>query len=218
MTPLERFRNAVSVRRLMTDLATRHQLHMEGDKRWAETVTTLLPQVQRYCELLMADAVRLPSEADRKAFIESAWREFGKTSMAFGPASEWPSRQLGPIGADWTWIAFDKRRKGIRVDLGTGMPAIVSLPRAQLLAGLDIKMLSRKRAFRTRPSLANEMRHRVDRSLTITPALEAHPSTACQACHHAAWTSTQCFCEVMHRVTWSTDQPETIVTCDGLVD
>lgn len=45
------------------------------------------------------------------------------------------------------------------------------------------------------------------------------PSTVCEACPASIWYTTPdgltCFCQIMKLKTWSTEQPNTMLACDG---
>ena len=146
MTPLNLLKESNEVRTIIQDLVMRCELRHEGGPKWSENLGKVLwPAARRYGELLEIAAAALPSENERMEMIEAAWRHFRPATIALSPEKEWPARRLGPLEADWTWLAFDNRGKGIRVDLATGKAAIISL-RAAPAIGLDPKALNRASA------------------------------------------------------------------------
>lgn len=147
MTPLSLLKENSEARAIIQDLVRRCELRHEGGPKWSENLKkTLWPAVKRYGELLEVAAAALPSGNERTEMIEAAWRHFRPATIALSPEKEWPSRRLGPLDTDWTWLAFDNRGKAIRVDQATGKAAIVSL-RATLATSLDLKALSRARTY-----------------------------------------------------------------------
>lgn len=142
MTPLCLLKENSEARAIIQDLVRRCELRHEGGPKWSENLKkTLWPAAKRYGELLEVAAAALPSENERIEMIEAAWRHFRPATIALSPEKEWPSRRLGPLDADWTWLAFDNRGKAIRVDPMTGKAAITSL-RATPDTSLDLKALA----------------------------------------------------------------------------
>ena len=47
-----------------------------------------------------------------------------------------------------------------------------------------------------------------------------NPSTVCELCPGSVWLASpkavKCYCRVMHLVTWSTEEPNTLTHCDGM--
>ena len=47
------------------------------------------------------------------------------------------------------------------------------------------------------------------------------PSPVCAACPNSLWFATaehlKCYCRLMHAVTWNSEEPKPIATCDGIL-
>src|SRR5476651_336349 len=48
-----------------------------------------------------------------------------------------------------------------------------------------------------------------------------NPSTVCEICPASVWLASpkevKCFCRIMHVISWSTDEPNQLTDCDGLL-
>lgn len=56
---------------------------------------------------------------------------------------------------------------------------------------------------------------------TLEEPRRPKPSPVCAACPNSLWFATaehlKCYCRLMHAVTWSSDEPKPITTCDGIL-
>jgi hypothetical protein len=57
--------------------------------------------------------------------------------------------------------------------------------------------------------------------VTIDSKRRPAPKPVCESCPHSMWfaseTELKCYCRLMHAVTWTSDQPVAILSCDGIV-
>lgn len=53
----------------------------------------------------------------------------------------------------------------------------------------------------------------------LAPARRPRDGTACETCPNSVWFASpaevKCYCRVMYLVTWSTREPNRIISCDG---
>ena len=67
-----------------------------------------------------------------------------------------------------------------------------------------------------------------DGEIGLSPALASVPverrpkqATACERCSSAMWMikpeDVSCYCRWMHTITWTTNDPQTILACDGVL-
>ena len=64
-----------------------------------------------------------------------------------------------------------------------------------------------------------DMAHLSPTLVSLEAKRQPSPEPVCVACPKSMWlsqsASLKCFCRVMHAVTWDSDDPQPILTCDG---
>jgi hypothetical protein len=57
--------------------------------------------------------------------------------------------------------------------------------------------------------------------VTIDSKRRPASKPVCESCPHSMWfaseTQLKCYCRMMHAVTWTSEQPVAILSCDGIV-
>ncbi len=55
----------------------------------------------------------------------------------------------------------------------------------------------------------------------LEPKRRPEPKPVCEACPHSMWFASaahlKCYCRVMHVVTWNSEEPAPILSCDGIL-
>lgn len=158
MMSVKDFTASAKPRQILDDLRERAaRSEMENALRWKNTVNNIFSAATSYYACLRIALSAINSESECASLIEGAWQEFRKPALALSPKKEWPSRRMGALDVDWTWIAFD-RKNVIRVDKFTGEPVVVKMKDARTSAGLDLRALSRARGIGYKPARSTRRR------------------------------------------------------------